>query len=40
MEVMSDEFYAPAAVSPVNKHQVPVYEAGWAPKLAWTFMSK
>jgi len=40
MEVLSDELYAPAAVSPANKPQVPIYEAGWAPNPARTVMSK
>lgn len=40
MEVLSDEFYAPAAVSAVNEPQVPVYEAGWDPNPTWTILSK
>jgi len=40
VEVMSDEFYAPAAVSPVNEPLVLVYEAGWAPNPTWTILSK
>jgi hypothetical protein len=40
MEVTSDEFYAPAAVSPVNDSQVPDYEAGWTLNPTWTILSK